>query len=155
MHSYVSQATRAFLGMLPLCYILVLPLFKGEHNDKLVYDAGEITLTYDGGRPCHQKKFNRSTVITFLCDQTKPGQEGPTFINETSDCVYQFEWPTRLACPPFKVEDCGIVNDKGEQFDLISLGLPNDNIEYVDYTARKKYIFNVCRSLVHKKGQCL
>ena len=26
MHSYVSQATHAFLGMLPLCYFLPFPL---------------------------------------------------------------------------------------------------------------------------------
>ncbi|KAK3097797.1 hypothetical protein FSP39_013248 [Pinctada imbricata] len=125
----------------------------GKSTSTLVYDAGEITLTYDSGKPCHQNKFNRSTIITFLCDQSKSGKDGPTYINETSDCTYQFEWPTKLACPPFKVEDCSVTNSKGEQFDLTSLASTTNNLEYIDSLAKKKYIFNVCRSLVHKKKQ--
>lgn len=123
----------------------------GHSSSSLVYDSGEITLTYDNGHLCHQK-YNRSTVITFVCDQSKTGLAGPTFLNETEDCVYQFVWPTAQACPPFKVADCGLRDPSGGQYDLSSLSLNDDNYQTIDHVAKKKYIFNVCRSLVHQKG---
>lgn len=124
----------------------------GHSSSSLVYDSGEITLTYDNGQLCHQK-YNRSTVITFVCDQSKTGLAGPTFLNETEDCVYQFVWPTTQACPPFKVADCGLRDPKGGQYDLSSLSLNDDNYQTIDHVAKKKFIFNVCRSLVHQKGE--
>ncbi|XP_056014073.1 cation-independent mannose-6-phosphate receptor-like [Ostrea edulis] len=124
----------------------------GHSSSKLVYDAGEITLTYDFGHLCHNK-YNRSTVITFMCDQSKSGQEGPSFLNETEDCTYQFVWPTSMACTPFKIGDCSVRGTNGDQFDLSSLSLNDDNYQTIDHLTKKKYIFNVCRSLIHQKGE--
>ncbi|XP_076077705.1 cation-independent mannose-6-phosphate receptor-like [Mytilus galloprovincialis] len=127
---------------------------SGNVNAGLVYDEGEITLTYNEGEPCHSGKFKRKTIITFSCDQSVTGRDGPHFINETSDCIYQFIWPTRYACPPFRTGECTAQDSvSGKTFDLSTLAMTDNNYEYIDYTKKKKYIFNVCRSLVHKKGQ--
>ncbi|XP_062610067.1 cation-independent mannose-6-phosphate receptor-like [Saccostrea cucullata] len=124
----------------------------GHSSSRLVYNIGEITLTYKSGQLCHGK-YNRSTVITFVCDQSKSGQDGPSFLNETEDCTYQFVWPTSKACTPFKVGDCGVRGPNGVQYDLSSLSLNDDNYQTIDHMARKKYIFNVCRSLIHQRGE--
>lgn len=135
--------------------MIIIPyLPSGNVNAGLVYDEGEITLTYNEGEPCHSGKFKRKTIITFSCDQSVTGRDGPHFINETSDCIYQFIWPTRYACPPFRTGECTAQDSvSGKTFDLSTLAMTDNNYEYIDYTKKKKYIFNVCRSLVHKKGK--
>lgn len=123
-------------------------------NASLVYDEGEITLTYSGGEPCHNAKYKRKTIITFSCDQSVSGTSGPRFIEETAECIYQFVWPTKYVCPPFMTGDCRAKDSAtGKQFDLSSLAMTDNNYEYTDHVSKKKYIFNVCRSLVHKKGK--
>ncbi|OWF52457.1 cation-independent mannose-6-phosphate receptor-like [Mizuhopecten yessoensis] len=125
----------------------------GMPSSALRYQTGVITLKYLNGKsPCHGK-YNRSTIITFLCDHSTNGSAGPVFIKEESDCTYMFEWKTSLACPPFKEEDCSITAPNHNQYDLSTLALTSDNYDYLDYIHNKKFIINVCRSLVHKKDQ--
>jgi hypothetical protein len=125
--------------------------FVGKFNQELTYDSGEITITYsDGKSNCH-RKYNRTTSITFVCNHAVDGLAGPHWLEETSDCAYRFEWPTKRACPPFKIGDCSIRDSHGQQYDLSSLALPDDNYDYIVPAAKKKYIFNVCRSLVHRQ----
>lgn len=148
----LSKDIPCLLQYLTECNMGLLLISVGHSSSKLVYDAGEITLTYDFGHLCHNK-YNRSTVITFMCDQSKSGQEGPSFLNETEDCTYQFVWPTSMACTPFKIGDCSVRGTNGDQFDLSSLSLNDDNYQTIDHLTKKKYIFNVCRSLIHQKGR--
>ncbi|XP_041350855.1 cation-independent mannose-6-phosphate receptor-like [Gigantopelta aegis] len=122
-------------------------------NDKLVYDAGEITLTYTEGKSKCHGKYNRTTVITFVCDHSSDGKDGPHLLAEHSDCTYQFEWPTNHACPPYKVTDCSIIDKDGKHYDLSQLSRSSDNYEYLIQHENKKFIINVCRSLVHQKDQ--
>ena len=125
----------------------------GHINSSLVYDEGEIILTYNGGQACHDAKYTRKTSITFSCDQTG-GLGQPKFVRETSDCIYQFTWATWFACPPYRAASCTAHDpNTGKTFDLSSLAMTDNNYEEIDYTEKKKYIFNVCRSLVHQKGQ--
>lgn len=127
--------------------------FVGHINSSLVYDEGEIILTYNGGQACHDAKYTRKTSITFSCDQTG-GLGQPKFVRETSDCIYQFTWVTRFACPPYRAASCTAHDpDTEKTFDLSSLAMTDNNYEEIDYTEKKKYIFNVCRSLVHQKGK--
>ncbi|XP_060069663.1 cation-independent mannose-6-phosphate receptor-like [Ylistrum balloti] len=125
----------------------------GMPSSALRYQTGEITLKYVNGKANCHGKYNRSTIITFLCDHAVDGSAGPVFIKEDSVCTYLFEWKTKLACPPFSVGDCSITAPDHNQYDLSTLAMTSDNYDYVDYLHRKKFIINVCRSLVHKKDQ--
>lgn len=82
--------------------------FVGKVNREIKYTGGQLTLTYEDGKGHCHGKFNRTTVITFLCDHSTYGTAGPTFINETNECTYMFEWSTVLACMPFEMSDCTI-----------------------------------------------
>lgn len=118
----------------------------------LVYDSGEITLTYSGGKGSCHNKYERSTIITFVCDQSHKGFGGPNFLNESATCTYLFDWPTSLACPPYKIGDCSARDDQGNEYDLSSLASTTTNIEYIEHYQNRKFLINVCRSLVHSKG---
>ncbi len=54
-----------------------------------------------------------------------------------------------------QVADCGIVDKDGNQFELSSLTLTNDNyvVESRDPDNTDKFILNVCTTLVHQQGQ--
>ena len=75
------------------------------------------------------------------------------FTEESFNCKYLFDWPTRYACPPIKVGECIVKDPAGSVYDLSSLALINDNYEVSDTAQKKRYVINVCRSLVHKKGK--
>ena len=85
-------------------------------------------------------------IITFVCD---PEHDLGTisFINLTSQ-LYTFQFKTALACTPHPV-DCVLQDQKGGQYDLTPLALPNTNWETT--VAGTKYIINVCRP-VNKRG---
>ncbi|KAL3881276.1 hypothetical protein ACJMK2_027732 [Sinanodonta woodiana] len=124
----------------------------GQANQKLIYDAGELSLHYSGGRNSCLGKYERRTTIKFSCDQSTDGKRGPTFSDELDDCHYVFDWPTMYACPPFKTAGCSVQSDSGALYDLSSLSLKDDNYDYIDTTSKKKFYFNVCRSLVYQQG---
>ena len=127
-------------------------LVLGKPNDHLVYNSGEITLTYmEGKSNCHGK-YNRTTVIIFTCDHSTTGSTGPYHLTEDSDCTYEFEWPTSHACPPHKITDCTITDKDNKHYDLSTLARTSSNYEYLSEHENKKFIINVCRSLVHQKG---
>ena len=126
---------------------------SGKPNSVLYYHNAVISLKYEGGLPCHNNKFNRSTTVNFLCDETSDGSAGPKYVDESSDCTYVFDWQTSLACSPVKVGGCSVQDGAtGNVYDLSRLGLKNDNHDFIDTVHHQKYIINVCRSLVHQKG---
>ena len=75
----------------------------GVANGNLTYDDGQLSLTYHGGKDNCHGQFERKTIINFKCDHATHGSNGPSYIEETSDCTYIFEWSTSLACMPFQV----------------------------------------------------
>ncbi|XP_012940789.1 cation-independent mannose-6-phosphate receptor [Aplysia californica] len=126
------------------------PIETGMYNSNPIYDSGQISLVYSDGRSSCHHKYNRTTVIYFLCDHSESGEGGPRYVEEQSDCTYVFEWPTQRACPPHQVTDCTfrIGNDV---YDLSRLSRSDGNYERT--YSQTTYILNICRSLVHKKGQ--
>ncbi|CAL1527175.1 unnamed protein product [Lymnaea stagnalis] len=128
------------------------PIPTGLPNNQPKYESGQITLVYsDGKSNCHQK-YNRSTIIIFVCDHSQVGDAGPQYLEERSDCTYVFEWPTKAACPPHQVTECTVENGK-DIYDLSRLSRPDSNYQRVYNDSNREYIINICRSLVHKKGQ--
>ncbi|KAH9498514.1 Cation-independent mannose-6-phosphate receptor [Bulinus truncatus] len=130
---------------------LQAPVPIGLPNKKLKYTSGQMTLTYsDGKDSCHQK-YERTTIINFVCDHSASGLDGPRYLEEKSDCTYVFEWPTSAVCPPHQVVDC-IVQNGDDVYDLSRLSLSSSNYEKTDNNTQL-FLINICRSLVHKKGQ--
>lgn len=129
-------------------------LFPGSASDKLIYDDGAIILKYENGEGNCHKNYTRKTIITFTCDHTISGFQGPSYLNEAGDCTYLFEWPTKYACSQMVISPCKVQNSKGEEIDLSNLALSNNNYIYeTPRLAGQKFILNVCHSLVHRKGK--
>ena len=126
----------------------------GMPNGNLTYEDGELSLIYHDGDSCHGDRYKRETHIRFVCDHnvygTKP--EALQFINETNECAYQFLWTTSLACMPFHVVQCSTTDSSGNNYELSPLTLTADNYEVNLPARRQKIVFNVCTTLVHKKG---
>ncbi|XP_013094789.2 cation-independent mannose-6-phosphate receptor-like [Biomphalaria glabrata] len=133
---------------------LPAPVQIGLPNNKPRYQTGQISLVYsDGKGNCHGK-YNRSTIINFVCDHAVTGLDGPRYLEEKSDCTYMFEWTTKAVCPPHQVVDCTL--QKGDDvYDLSRLSQSGSNYERTDSdpTSKQLFLINICRSLVHKKDQ--
>ncbi|GFN80696.1 cation-independent mannose-6-phosphate receptor-like protein, partial [Plakobranchus ocellatus] len=128
------------------------PVVTGKFSDRPQYKSGVITLNYKGGKDNCHGKYERSTVIDFVCHHNESGEAGPRYMDEKDDCTYTFEWPTKAACPPHQVTDC-VLQAGDKTFDLSRLSKADGNYEVAYNSSNEKFILNVCRSLVHKKGQ--
>ncbi|KAL4233045.1 Cation-independent mannose-6-phosphate receptor [Mactra antiquata] len=126
------------------------PVNAGIANSELQYDNGQLMLIYKGGQDKCHGQYERQTFIRFVCDFSTEGRKGPTFIEESYNCHYVFEWATNMACPPHTASSCTVNDNAQNSYDLNVLSLLNDNYEVVDSMEKKRYIINVCRSLVHK-----
>ncbi|XP_037281587.2 lysosomal enzyme receptor protein [Rhipicephalus microplus] len=123
----------------------------GKPNSTLVYRNGLVTLTYAQGSGGCKGNFNRTSVVTFVCDHSTMGWQGPEFLSESRDCTYTFEWRTMLACPPIVKSECSVMHGKDGLVDLSPLSDPKNN--YVVTTANgTKYVLNVCRSVIYGPG---
>ncbi|XP_051469304.1 cation-independent mannose-6-phosphate receptor isoform X1 [Apus apus] len=129
----------------------------GLPSSKLSYYDGLIQLTYRNGTPYNdEKKTQRSTLITFLCDR-QAGIGQPEYQIEDK-YTYNFRWYTEYACPEMPLE-C-VVTDPNtmDQYDLSSLAKSEkrgENWYAMDNSSpgeRKKYYINVCRPLIAVPG---
>ncbi|KAK7494564.1 hypothetical protein BaRGS_00014217 [Batillaria attramentaria] len=131
--------------------ILDSPFPVGKPNSTLIYDAGELSLVYGEGKNSCHGKYTRQSVLTFRCSQSET-EPSPHYLQELGDCTYTFDWPTKLACPPHTIVDCTYTDDQGKFYDLSSLAHSDRN--YVETAADgTKFLLNICRSLVHRKGE--
>nr|CAB3255509.1 cation-independent mannose-6-phosphate receptor [Phallusia mammillata] len=129
----------------------------GIPSTNLTYQDGVVTLKYLGGEPCHNNQFNRSSIFRFTCnheDNTASSNGIPTFINESADCTYHFDWPTAKVCPPIKIVPCTATHNFGEEFDLSTLSSATSNYQASTRgdTGGRSYYINVCRTLLHQPG---
>ncbi|KAL5011151.1 hypothetical protein ScPMuIL_013456 [Solemya velum] len=69
----------------------------GIANDRLQINDGIITLNYTGGDKCHDEKFERNTIISFVCSEGS-GTGTPQYIDESGECTYYISWHTDLVC---------------------------------------------------------
>uniref|UniRef100_A0A8B9CPG0 Insulin like growth factor 2 receptor n=1 Tax=Anser brachyrhynchus TaxID=132585 RepID=A0A8B9CPG0_9AVES len=129
----------------------------GLPNSKLSYYDGLIQLTYKNGTAYNdEKKTQRSTLITFLCDR-QAGVGQPEYQVEDK-YTYNFRWYTEYACPELPLE-C-IVTDPNtmDQYDLSSLAKSEKRggnwyaMDNSRPSERKKYYINVCRPLLAVPG---
>ena len=77
----------------------------GNAVANLWFDDGTVVYNLTGGDRCHGGQFERSTVISFVCNHDNLGR--PVFLDETEDCTYYIAWHTDLVCPPDQVSYCG------------------------------------------------
>ncbi|CAL4060201.1 unnamed protein product [Meganyctiphanes norvegica] len=123
----------------------------GNATSKIVFNDGTLLMNLEGGDGECQDNQTRSSQILFMCDHEEEGPNGLHFIHEDQMCTYHFIWRTKYACPPHKVIDCSVVHD-GLKYDLSELSISNMNEEYFSSDHSKKYVLNVCRSIVHSKS---
>nr|XP_053644748.1 cation-independent mannose-6-phosphate receptor-like isoform X1 [Cherax quadricarinatus] len=123
----------------------------GLATSNVTFNDGTLTMNFANGSGGCEGDNTRSTQIIFLCDQEENGRDGPHFLHETS-CTYYFLWRTRHACPPFRVVDCSVFTSDGMVYDLNELSSPNMNEEYFNPGDSRKFVLNVCRSIVHSKS---
>jgi len=85
----------------------ILWYLTGNYNDNVEYSDGQLMLKYTGGNDkCHQR-YNYTTTLLFMCDHTRLGTDGPRYMpHHSTQCSYYFEWPTSLACLPFRFDAC-------------------------------------------------
>jgi len=103
-----------------------------------------------GGAPCVDGENATSSSIIFLCDHKATDiTGGPAVFRTGDDCKRSFIWHTKLACPPHTVVDCSYTTPDGYKYDLSSLS--QSNMNHVEWKDNKKYVLNVCRSVVHSK----
>ncbi|KAG0412944.1 hypothetical protein HPB47_009913, partial [Ixodes persulcatus] len=128
-------------------------MHAGLPSSAVTYKNGLITLTYSEGYGGCKGINNRSTVITFVCDHSASGRQGPAFVSESEECTYAFEWRTSLACPPIVESECSVqLDNDGGMVDLSPLSNPRENY-IVSGPDRSKYVLNVCRSVVYSPEQ--
>uniref|UniRef100_A0A8B9Q7D4 Insulin like growth factor 2 receptor n=1 Tax=Apteryx owenii TaxID=8824 RepID=A0A8B9Q7D4_APTOW len=129
----------------------------GLPSSKLTYYDGLIQLIYRNGTAYNdEKKTQRATLITFLCDH-EAGIGQPEYQVE-DNYTYNFRWYTEYACPEIPLE-C-VVTDPNtmDQYDLSRLAKSEkrgENWYAMDNSKpgeRKKYYINVCRPLIAVPG---
>lgn len=116
------------------------------------YSAG-VKLKFSGGSKnkadCHGQ-FARSSEIQFTCGDSLGS---PTFLEETPDCVYVFEWKTDVVCKGHtnhKEEIKCDVEGGDHVYNLSPLVRTAHNWEAVDTREASAftYLLNLCRPLV-------
>lgn len=123
---------------------------RGHYTSQVTFNDGALMMSYTNGTDGCEGNNTMSTQIIFLCDHEVSGKDGPTFFVQ-NDCRFVFVWKTKQACPPFHVVDCTLYTPEGMMYDLHELSSSDTNLEYYTVSG-KKFIFNVCRSVVHQKG---
>ncbi|XP_063843942.1 cation-independent mannose-6-phosphate receptor-like isoform X1 [Scylla paramamosain] len=122
----------------------------GLSTSQVTFNDGTLIIKYTNGTSGCQANNTRSSQIIFLCDHEVSGRDGPKHFRQNG-CSNVFFWKTKYACPSFHVVDCTLYTADGTMYNLQELSSSSSNLEY--YTADdKKFILNVCRSVVHQKG---
>lgn len=122
----------------------------GHYTTQVRFNDGTLMMSYTNGTGGCDGNSTRSSEIIFLCDHEVSGRDGPLFFSQHG-CTSSFFWKTKQACPPFHKVDCTLYTAEGMVYNLHELSSSDTNLEYYT-TDGKKFVFNVCRSIVHQKG---
>ncbi len=121
----------------------------GYPNSSLVLTDGQVTLSYLGGDACYRNGPNRSVIITFICDPTVSGKGGPTFVSQTSNCTFLFNWHTDLVCSQTNQLSCIVDAPSSNVYmDLTPLRRSSSNWILSDPTSGSTFALNLCQNLV-------
>ncbi|XP_046849051.1 cation-independent mannose-6-phosphate receptor-like [Xenia sp. Carnegie-2017] len=122
------------------------PTSLGNVNTQLQYRQGFLFLHYTNGDMCVPELGRKmETMITFICDSS--AGRGSPVIEKTGDCTHFVTWKTDLTCEA--EVDC-VAHDGKTFYDLTPLVRNNANYEL--YYENRRFIVNVCRSLVQGSG---
>lgn len=107
------------------------PNNTGTVSDQLVYNHGDLTLTYNTSVPCgFGGAYTRQAIIEFLCNEDATPSVTTTGATDhfrarsvsADGCAYLLEYETSLACPPPDPKSCVVQdNETGALYDLSSL----------------------------------
>ncbi|XP_068221483.1 cation-independent mannose-6-phosphate receptor isoform X2 [Palaemon carinicauda] len=157
IHSYLINVCGPLLSKCNgedtsgVCQVKGTEQFSGGlASSNLTFNDGTMIMRFVNGTQGCEDGNKRSTQIVFMCDHEESGFDGPVFIQE-EPCTYHFIWRTRVACPPFQVVDCTYFTENGTVYDLSELSTSLVNEEYYSPNHSKKFVLNVCRSIVHSK----
>ena len=147
----------------------------GRFTQPPVVQDNIISLLYTNAgssdKKCHSQ-FDRRSSITFRCDANaiNDGKGKPKYVGETADCIYQFEWATKYACPASEIEaiECVVRDPKtGHEFDLSVLTREADEPNWIardsladDQADHYEFLLNVCGPLTNvdvakNLGECI
>ncbi|KAB7506987.1 Cation-independent mannose-6-phosphate receptor [Armadillidium nasatum] len=161
---YVSNGQQHF--MINICGPLLKPCGQSSNNTaicslqggvsggevpaELVFNDGTLTMKFsNGAQGCGDDRW--SSQILFLCSHDEKVTEGLQYIHaDESSCVHHFLWYTKYVCPPHEVVECS-VTDGDVFYDLSPLSDPNVNEIFMTSARDRKYVLNVCRSVIHSK----
>ncbi|KAJ1674355.1 Cation-independent mannose-6-phosphate receptor CI-MPR, partial [Spiromyces aspiralis] len=72
----------------------------GKPSEKPFVRGNKLLLEYHGGSQCpDNSQAKQSTVISFICDASVPGNGKPVYVADAERCAFWFEWRTPVACP--------------------------------------------------------
>ena len=86
--------------------VLLSVMLIGNYNDNVEYEDGQLMLKYVSGSGSCRHQQNYTTTIAFTCNHKQRGMLGPQYMpHQSTQCSPWFEWPTSLACLPFRFDN--------------------------------------------------
>lgn len=121
----------------------------GKTNSAPVFADGEVSIEFKSGAPCPDgSQDTYTTLISFECDLSTDGHQGPEFDSMVGSCTALFKWRTNLVCAEDVIE-CVVENSKtGDVYDLTRLMKYDSNWQANDIKNQHSYIINVCKAVV-------
>jgi hypothetical protein len=121
----------------------------GLPSSALTLSDGQVSVQYKGGQYCSSSKANRTTTISFVCDPTQTGKQGPLFALERPSCSYFFNWRTSLVCSKSVQTTCVIdIPSANIYYDLTPMRLTSANWIVTDPATGLKFELSMCQSLL-------
>lgn len=121
----------------------------GEAPAELIFNDGTMMMRFSNGAPgCGDNHW--SSQLLLLCSHEKDTDALYYIHSEENTCVHHFLLHTPHACPPIEQVNC-LVIEGNLVYDLTELSNPRLNEIFIVRERDRKYILNVCRSIVHSK----
>ncbi|XP_073991190.1 lysosomal enzyme receptor protein isoform X1 [Rhodnius prolixus] len=119
----------------------------GYYPSKPVFSNGRIKFVIFG-KPCKKSETKSVVIFELKCDYNGR-QTYPTFISQSENCVFHFNWYTDIVCPNKTVAKCKIEDQFGVH-DVTPLMRNRTN--YVINSKSASFYINICQSVVPGPG---
>ncbi|KAM5165693.1 cation-independent mannose-6-phosphate receptor [Mantella aurantiaca] len=136
-------------------YVCVLPFtYKGQSYSKCISEGKlrpwcPTSSDYGKWDYCSTATETRSSTIFFKCDESDR-KGAPVLVTDTKGCSATFEWQTKLACIPKKLECKFIINHKS--YDLRMLSSLTGSWSFA--SDGSKYYLNLCHRVNQGPSAC-
>ncbi|KAM4042759.1 cation-independent mannose-6-phosphate receptor [Anomaloglossus baeobatrachus] len=98
---------------------------------------------------CYPTTEKRHSTILFKCDESS-GKGSPIVLSETNGCSATFEWKTKLACLPQKL-DCRFIFNH-QTYDLRMLSSMTGHWDFIHNDDR--FYLNLCQKVIQGPSGC-